>query len=447
VAIGVSSGTVHGRTGVRLRRHGGPASAEPSPAHAALRRTFRSFRRRNFRLYYAGLLVSNVGTWLQLVAQSWLVLKLTDDGRALGIVTALQFLPLLLFGAWGGVVADRTDKRRLIMCTQVLAGLQAAALGLAVVTGIVNVGVVYAASLTLGAVNAIDNPARRSFIGELVAPDELGNAMALNTAVMTTSRIVGPALAGLLIATVGVAGCFLLNAASFAAVLVGLVALRRDELRTPPVAPRRRGQVREGFAYVWHTPTLRLALAMTAVIAVLAFNYQVTLPLLVRRTFGGGPGMFGALLSVTSVGSLAGSLLTASRAAATRRYLVAAAGAFGAAMTALALAPWLWLAFACAVPMGAAGSAFVSTGSAMLQAGARPDLRGRVMALHAVVFLGSTPIGGPVVGTIGQVVGPRAALAVGGASSLITAAVVVGMRTLPARRPAWPGLGAKRPQT
>jgi MFS family permease len=186
---------------------------------------------------------------------------------------------------------------------------------------------------------------------------------------------------------------------------------------------------------------------MTAVIAVLAFNYQVTLPLLVRRTFAGGPGMFGALLSVTSVGSLAGSLVTASRAAATRRYLIGAAAGFGAAMTALALAPWLWLAFACAVPMGAAGSAFVSTGSAMLQSGARPDLRGRVMALHAVVFLGSTPIGGPIVGTIGQVVGPRAALAVGGVASLMTAAVVVGAHPLLARRPAWPRLGAKRPLT
>jgi MFS family permease len=414
---------------------------------ATLQRTFRSFRRRNFRLYYSGLAVSNVGTWLQLVAQSWLVLKLTDDGRALGIVTALQFLPLLLFGAWGGVLADRTDKRRLIMWTQTLAGLQATALGVAVVTGAVNVAVVYAASLALGAINAIDNPARRSFVGELVDRDELGNAMALNTAVMTTSRIVGPALAGLLIATVGVAGCFLLNAGSFAAVLVALFAIRSDELRTPPVAPRGRGQIREGLAYVWRTPTLRLALTMTAVIAVLAFNYQVTLPLLVRRTFGGGPGMFGALLSVTSVGSLAGSLVTASRDTTTRRYLIGAAAAFGVTMTALAAAPWLWLTFACAVPMGAAGSAFVSTSSAMLQAGARPDLRGRVMALHAVVFLGSTPIGGPIVGTIGQVVGARAALVVGGASSIVTAAAVVGMRPLLVRCAAWPGLGAKRPLT
>lgn len=418
----------------------GAGNSRALAARTIVDRTFRSFRRRNFRLYYAGLFVSNVGTWLQMVAQGWLVLRLTNDGLALGTVTALQFLPLLLFGAWGGVLADRLDKRKVIAVTQTLAALQALSLGILVLAGWETVGVVYAATLALGCINAIDNPARRSFIGELVEPAELANAMALNTAVMTTSRIIGPAMAGLLIATVGVEGCFLLNAASFASVLLALGAIRPAELRSAAPTPRRKGQIREGFAYVWRTPTLRLALSMTAVIATLAFNYQVTLPLLIRRCFGGGPGMFGTLLSVTSIGSLGGSLITASRLSANVRYLVAAATLFGVAMAAVAAAPWLWLTFACVVPMGAAGSAFVSTGSAILQAGARPDLRGRVMSLHAVVFLGSTPIGGPIVGAVGQHVGARAALGVGAVASLGTVAVVL-LGPLLCRRPALPGLG------
>lgn len=394
----------------------------------AAHRTFRSFRRRNFRLYYAGLLVSNVGTWLQSVAQAWLVFELTGDGTALGLVTALQFLPILLFGAWGGLLADRFDKRLLIGVTQSLAALQALVVGVFVVTGNASVPVVYAGAAVLGLVNAVDNPARRSFIAELVDADEVVNAMGLNTAVMTTSRVIGPALAGLLISAVGVGGCYLLNAGSFVAVLAGVFAIRPAELRTTGRTARGRGQVREGFVYVWRTPTLRLTLVMTAVLATMAFNYNVTLPLLVKRVFDGGPAMFGALLSVTSVGSLLGALLTASRAEANRRYLLATAGVFGVAMCGLALSPWLWSAFACAIPMGGAGSAFVSAGGAMLQTGARPDLRGRVMALHAVVFQGSTPIGAPLVGAIGEHVGARWGLLVGGLTAIATAITVASAR-------------------
>ncbi len=412
---------VRGTAGERERRSGARFRAGVSGTY---RRTFRSFRRRNFRLYYAGLLVSNIGTWLQAVAQAWLVLELTGDGTALGIVTALQFLPILLFGAWGGLLADRFDKRRLILATQSLAAVQALVVGLAVVAGRASVPLVFGGALVLGLVNAVDNPARRSFIAELVDLDEVANAMGLNTAVMTTSRVIGPALAGVLIHAIGPGGCYLVNAVSFVAVLTGVLAIRRSELRTATRTVRGRGQVREGFVYAWRTPSLRLALGMTAVMATLAFNYSVSLPLLVARVFDGGPGMFGALLSVTSIGSMVGALLTASRLTATRGYLIGTAAVFGVAMCGLALSPWLWLAFICAIPMGGAGSAFVSAGGAMLQAGARPDLRGRVMALHAVVFQGSTPIGGPIVGAIGEHAGARWGLLVGGLTSIATVVTV-----------------------
>lgn len=392
---------------------------------------FRSFRHRNARLYFLGLVVSNAGTWLQATAQAWLVLRLTDSGTALGIAVACQFLPMLLLGPWAGVLADRSNRRVLVFWTQAAMAAQALVLGVADLAGWVNVGMVYVLAAVLGVLSAIDNPARRSFIAELVEADELSNAMSLNTAVMTGSRIIGPAMAGLLITAVGTGWCFVLNGASFAAVLLAIVAMDAAGIHRTPAAPRARGQVREGFRYAWEHPTLRLALLTLLVVATFSFNYQVTIPLLVERELGGDAGTFGALLAVTSAGSLAGSLLTARRHTATMRWLLLTLGLLGVGMLALAWSPTLPFAFVASVPMGAGGAAFMATSAGLLLSNARPDMRGRMLALQATAFLGSTPIGGPIIGWVGESFGARWGVVIGGVTALATAAVsaVAAVRT------------------
>ena len=399
------------------------SAAGAGRADSTWSRTFRSFQSRNFRLYYLGLFVSNIGTWLQAVAQSWLIYRLTDSGWVLGTLAAAQWGPMLVLGAWGGALADRYDKRRVMMATQAISAIQALVLAAAVGGHWANVWLVHALALSLGLVNAIDNPARRGFIPQLVGEGEASNAMALNTAVMTSTRIIGPALAGTLIKSVGVAWCFLGNGLSFLAVIAAVAALDTTTLRPAQRARRAPGQVREGLRYAWNDPVLRTSLLATAVIGTLAYNYQITLLLLAERTFGGDAGTFGTLLAVTSVGSLIGALITAGRAHASPFYLLGAAAVFGVAMGAVATAPSLLVACGLAIPMGAAGSAFVSTGGGLLQQRGRSDMRGRLMALHSVVFLGSTPIGGPIVGVVGDRLGPRAALYLGAATALTVAAV------------------------
>jgi MFS family permease len=391
-----------------------------SPERSA---TFRSLRHRNARLYFVGLVVSNVGTWLQATATAWLVLELTDSGTALGVAVACQFLPMLLLGAWAGVLADRLDRRRLVFATQAAMAVQALVLGALDLAGLATIGVVYALAVVLGVLSAVDNPARRSFITELVEPDELSNAMSLNTAVMTGSRVAGPALAGVLIKAVGTGWCFVLNGASFAAVLLAIVLMDRARIHRTPPAPHRKGQVREGLRYAWGNPTLRLALVTLLVVSTFSFNYQVTLPLLVEREFGGGAGLFGLLLSVTSLGSVLGSLVTARRATASVRYFLVALGVLGGSMLALALSPAIAVAFALSVPMGAGGAAFIASSSGLLLVASRADMRGRMLALQATAFLGSTPIGGPVIGWVGQTFGARWSLAVGAVAALLTLAV------------------------
>ena len=396
-------------------------------------RTFRSLRVANYRRFFSGMAVSATGQWLQLVAQGWLVLQLTDDGVALGTVTALQFLPILLGGAMGGVVADRFDKRRLLMVTQSAAATLALVLGTAVVLDRATIALVYALAFALGCVNAVDNPTRRSFIAELVPGEHVTNAVSLNTTVMTSARIVGPALAGLLIGTVGLAACFFLNGVSFIAVLIALWRIRPDELFRSAPTRRAPGQVREGLRFALGHADVRIALIMVGVVSTAAFNYQVVVPLLAERTFGGDATTFGLLLSATSVGSLLGSLFTAGRVTVTVPFLVATCAAFGAAMTVAALAPTLLVLFALVVPMGAAGAAFVSGANGLLQVATAPEYRGRVMALYSVVFLGSTPIGGPIVGAIAEAFGARWGFLVGGGVTLAVAAVVATTRLRPGR--------------
>lgn len=374
---------------------------------------FRSLRHRNARLYFLGLVVSNVGTWLQATAMAWLVLELSDSGTALGLVVAAQFVPMLLLGPAAGVLADRFDKRRLVFWTQLLAGVQALALGLADLTEVVTLPMVFALALVLGIINAIDNPSRRSFISELVEPAELANAMSLNTAVMTGSRIFGPALAGVLIAVIGTGWCFVLNGLSFAAVLVALVVMDPAKIRRSPRVAAAKGQVREGLRYAAADPVLKLTLLTLLVVSTFVFNYQVVLPLLVEREFGGGSAQFGALLAATSVGSLLGSLVTARLARATVKFMLWALATLAVFNVLLALSPTLWLAFVASVPMGAGGAAFIAASSGLLLQRTAPELRGRILALQATAFLGSTPIGAPIIGWVSQSFGARAGIALG----------------------------------
>ena len=315
------------------------------PGQRVVRGTFRSLRVRNFRLFIGGQVLSTVGTWMQLVAQAWLVLQLTHSGTALGIDTALQFLPILLLGAWGGLFADRFDNRRIELFTQLAYGTLAAVLWILVVTGVVHVWMVYGLSFLTGIVTAIDMPTRQSFYLEMVGPEHLTNAMSLNTATFTGSRLIGPAVAAAIIAAAGTGPVFLVNAISYLAVVVALLAMRTSELRPRARAPRRGGQIRDGLRYVWRTPELRLPLVVMGVVFLFAYNLMVLLPLLAVRSFGGGAGTYGMLLSLFGAGSLFGALFMASRVnTANLRRLVLLALAVGAMTLALALAPTLPIA-------------------------------------------------------------------------------------------------------
>ncbi|HYU39755.1 MAG TPA: MFS transporter [Acidimicrobiia bacterium] len=395
----------------------------------ATRYTFRAMSVRNYRLYFVGQLISTTGTWMQSIAQAWLVLQLTGSGVALGITTALQFTPMLLAGAWGGVVADRVDKRRLLVCTQLAAGLLALVLGLVTVLGVVQLWMIYALALALGAVFAIDNPTRRAFVGEMVGTEHLSNAVSLSSAMFTGARVVGPAIAGLLIARAGVSWCFFANGLSYGAAVAAFVVMRRDEFFAVEPVPKRKGQLREGLRYAWSTPALRLPLVLTAVIGTLAWNFQVVLPLLAKQTFGGDAGTFGAMYALMSVGSVVGALVTAHEARATRRFLLGSALVFGVVLVFAAAAPTLAVEMVVLVAVGAAGIGFTAMANGVLQTECAPEMRGRVMALFSVAFLGSTPIGGPIVGWVSEQLGPRAGLWLGGLATLaVTAAVISSIR-------------------
>jgi MFS family permease len=390
----------------------------------AWRRTFRSLRIRNYRLYFTAQLVSVSGTWMQSIAQAWLVLRLTGSGVDLGIVTGLQFLPMLLFGPFGGLVADRTNKRHLLFATQAAGGVLALTLGILDVTHVVLLWHVYLLATLLGVVNLFDNPARQTFVMEMVGRDELPNAVSLNTVVMNASRVVGPAIGGLIIVGAGLATCFFVNAASYVAVVIGLSMMRTRELhRNTPVA-RATGQVRDGFRYVWATRDLRNTLLAMAVIGVFAYNFTVTLALLAKGTFHGGAGTYSLLTSCMGIGAVIGGLVVAHRSKPTPRLLHRLALVFGALLACVAFAPSLVLASVAIVFMGAASIGFIATANASLQLRAEPAMRGRVMALYAMAFLGSTPIGAPLVGAIAQWTNPRISMAVGALATLSAAGVL-----------------------
>jgi len=390
-------------------------------ARSTIQTTFAALGVRNFRLYFTGQIVSVSGAWMQRVAQAWLVLELTGSGTAVGGVTALQFLPLLLAAPFGGVVADRVDKRRLLFLTQSLAGLTAATLGVLVLTDRVELWMVYALALALGMVGAFDNPARQSFVMEMVGRERIVNAVALHSVMINAARIVGPALAGVLIVTVGIAMCFLLNAVSYLALLLALALMRPRELERAAPQQRRRGQLREGFAYVANAPLLRTVLLMSAVTGLFSYEFEVSLPLLARFTFNGDANTFGLMFTAMGVGAVIGGLHTASRPDRTPESAARLAAVFGLAIAAVAVAPSLWIAVAALTVVGGAGTSFLAVSNSLLQLHTRPEMRGRVLALRAVAFLGTRPLGAPLIGVIGEHIGPRYAVAIGGLAALAVA--------------------------
>jgi len=380
--------------------------------------TFRSLRVRNFRLFFGGQMISQIGNWLTLVAQTLLVLKLTDSGLALGLLAAAQFGPVLLLGAWGGLVADRSDKRRLLLVVQSIAMLQSFALAALGFMSSPPLAAIFAVAFIGGITMAFDNPARRAFVVEMVPPDAINNAVSLNSTLMTASRVIGPALAGLLITTVGFGWAFLGDGISYLAVLAALLAMRTGELHPAPVAKKGKGMVREGLRYARSVPELWVPLTMMAVVGTLAFNFQVVFPLFTIRDLGGTDATFTILFSVVSVGALIGALATARRTSIDIRVVALTAAGFGVSLGLMAGVPSLALAYPVGLLVGASSIAFLTASTAIVQIRATPEMRGRVLALQAMVFLGSTPIGGPIVGFIAEHFGARWAVAVGAVAAL-----------------------------
>ena len=380
--------------------------------------TFRSFDIRNFRLFFAGQLVSQVGNWLTLVAQTLLVLKLTDSGYALGALAAAQFGPILLVGAFAGLVADRSDKRRLLMVVQALAMAQSFSLAILGFMDQPPLLAIYAVAVFSGIATAFDNPARRSFVVELVPEERIPNAVSLNSALMTGSRIIGPALAGLLVTTVGFGWCFLLDAISYVPVILAYWRMNPAELRQAPVTPKGRGQVREGLRYARSIPELWVPLVMMTVIGTLAFNFQTVLPLFATRDLHGSDVTFTWLLSTLSFGSLIAALAAARRTTVDVRTVSRNAIIFGVGMMLLTFAPNQPAAFVTGFLVGFGSIMFMTAATAITQLAATPSMRGRVLALQAIVFLGSTPIGGPILGAIAETFGARYGIAVGAVATL-----------------------------
>jgi MFS family permease len=389
-----------------------------------LLRTFSALGIANYRRYALGQAVSLSGTWMQRVAQAWLVLELGGSGTDVGLVTALQFLPLLVLGAWGGVVVDRVDKRRLLVATQSASGALALVLGILTATGVVRLWMVMLLAAGLGFAHLLDVPARQSFVFEMVGPDHLTNAVTLNSVTVNAARMLGPALAGVLIATTGLAVCFVLNAASYLVVVAAFARMRSADLHRSVAVVRGPGQLREGLAYVWREQALRAPLLTMAVVGALAYEFQVILPLLARFVFDGGAGTYGAMTACMGLGAVVAGLVIAGRNRSGPRSLVHAAYVFGVLILATALAPTLALAMVALVGVGGASIAFLALGNASLQVAAAPEMRGRVMALWSIAFLGTTPIGGPLVGWVGEHLGPRVGLALGGVATVAAAAVL-----------------------
>jgi MFS family permease len=388
---------------------------------AAIRHSFNSLEVPNYRRYFTGQLISLSGTWMQTVAAVWVVLSLTGSGVAVGLTTALQFLPMLLIGAWGGLLADRIPKRRLLIATQALMAIPALGLFAVTATGVVTPWMVFLAVFAMGSVNAIDNPTRQSFVIEMVGSDRVVNAVSLNSVIVQAARIVGPAVAGILIATVGVVPCFALNALTFVAMILALWRMDPSRLQAAPPAKAEPGAIRAGLRYVRHTPELLVPLALMALVGTLGFNFQVVLPLLAKFSFESGAMTYATLVSAMAVGSIVGALVNGHRGRTGPRLIAGGSLAFGVAALLSALMPTLAFEIPALMLLGAASVTFAATINSTLQLAVSPEMRGRVMALYSVVFLGSTPIGAPLTGWLAQSYDPRLALLLAAASGLFAA--------------------------
>jgi MFS family permease len=401
------------------------------------RLTFAALSVPNYRRYYGGQAISLIGTWMQMTAQSWLVLTLTHSSTALGVIIALQTLPVLLLGPYGGVIADRVDKRKMMIALQSAMGGQALILGLLTVTGAVRVWEIGALAALLGLGNAFENPARQSFMMELVGAQHLRNAVSLNSVLVNVARTVGPAMAGILIASVGIGVCFLVNAGSFVAVVASLATMNRVALSPTVPTPRARGQLREGLRYVRSTPQLAVPLLMMALAGCLTYEFQVSLPVMASRGLHVGATGYGFMTSAMGIGAVVGGLLVAARGRTGLGPLTAAASGFGVAIGLAAVVPNLALELAALAFAGGMSISFMSTGNSTLQLGAAPEMRGRVMSLWFVAFQGSTPIGGPIIGWVMDVAGARAGLGLGALTCfLVAAGGLMALRRLTAPRPA-----------
>ena len=386
--------------------------------------TFASLAFRNYRLWFAGALVANVGTWMQRVAQDWLVLTdLSDDsGIAVGITTALQFGPALFLSAWAGVLADRLDRRKLLMATQTAMGVLAAGLGLLVLSGQAQLWHVYVFAGLLGCVSAIDAPARQVFVANMVPPDRLPNAVGLNSASFNAARMIGPGLAGLLIAWVGTGWVFMINAVSFAATIGALAAMRVADLLPVERTQGSSGSIREAVRYVRKRTDVLVVMVVVGVVSTFGLNFQLTSAVMARTEFGKGPGEYGILGSVLAIGSLAGALMAARRERPRVRLVIGSAFAFGVAATVMALMPTYELYALATIPVGFASLTMLTAANATIQMSTAPTMRGRVMSLYLIVFLGATPIGSPVVGWVAETFGARWSIGIGSISALVVAA-------------------------
>ncbi|MFJ5936583.1 MFS transporter [Streptomyces sp. NPDC093071] len=407
---GADSAPVH-KTDTCTRRGGG---------------TFSSLKIRNYRLFFTGAIVSNTGTWMARITQDWLVLSLTGSAAAVGITTALQFLPMLLFGLYGGVIADRYPKRQLLLASQAALGLCGVALAVLTLSGHVQVWHVYLIAFLLGMVTVVDNPARQSFVSEMVGPGQLRNAVSLNSANFQSARLVGPAVAGVLIAGVGSGWAFLLNGLSFVAPVVSLLLMRTGELHKVERVPRGKGQLREGLRYVAGRPDLVWPIVLVGFVGTFGFNFPIWLTAFSGEVFHVGAGTYGFLNTLMAAGSLVGALAAARRGSTRLRMLVIAAGVFGVLEVVAALSPTFWMFALLLVPIGMIGLTVNVTANSAVQMAADPAMRGRVMSLYMMVFAGGTPIGAPLLGWVTDAYGARVGFAAGGLISL-AAAVVVGL--------------------
>ncbi|MFE7271319.1 MFS transporter [Streptomyces sp. NPDC057623] len=387
---------------------------------------FSSLKVRNYRLFFLGQVVSNTGTWMQRIAQDWLVLSLTGSATAVGITTALQFLPMLLFGLYGGVLVDRLPKRGTLLVTQTSMAVTGVALAVLTLSGHVQVWHVYLAAFVVGLATVVDNPARQSFVSEMVGPDQLQNAVSLNSANFQSARLIGPAVAGLMITGVGTGWAFLANGLSFVAPIAGLLLMRARELHAVERAPRGKGQLREGLRYVAGRPELIWTIALAGFVSTFGFNFPVYLSAFADDVFHAGAGSYSLFNTLMAVGSLAGALLAARRGTARMRVLIVGAVAFGTMEIAAAFAPSLWLFALLMAPIGMFGMTVNVTANSSIQMSTDPSMRGRVMALYMMVFMGGAPLGAPIAGWITDAYGVRAGMAVGGAITA-TAAVTIAL--------------------